>query len=662
MRRSKGVGELVRGLSPLRIGIDTGGTFTDAVASDGRRIKVRSRPEAPEEAIAAALEHLAPDGPVELVHGTTVATNALLERRLPPVGVLAPAGCRDLLVIGRQSRPDLYALEPRRPWIPTSSALSREVPGRLLPDGTELEPFDAAACRRAAEALIAAGARAIAVVFLHSYANPAHERAAGEVLRNLGVPFTLSSALSPEFREVERGLAAVINAALRPETERYLTALERRLTDRVDIRVMTSDGGLAKPGAVAHEPARLLVSGPAGGLIAVQAYAQALGRRRLLSLDMGGTSTDVAFYEGELSRAPCLSAAGLSIRLPTLDLHTVGAGGGSLALPDAGGALRVGPESAGAKPGPAAYGEGERITVTDAHLLLGHLPPEYFAAGAAALDIGRAERIARVEAKKFRLSLRRFLDGVLELADLSMARALRVMSLERGRDPADASLFVFGGAGGLHGCTLARAMGMREVVVPAHPGVLAAQGLLWAAPSKAMARTCLRGGLPKASEWNSLFGDLEGEAMAALDLPKDTVRFHRSVDLRYRGQSFELELPLRASLERDFHVLHRQRFGFADAGRPLELVTLRVRAEGKRPRIDLGSSAAAVHRRAKSEGAWRSPVTKESTPVFDRERLRLGERVSGPAILADRTGTTWLPAGASAEVGRAGALLLEVRA
>lgn len=646
------------------IAIDTGGTFTDAVKDDGAVLKVASEPADPARAIASAANDLVPEGAAALRHGTTVATNATLEGKLAPVGLIVNTGFRDLLEIGRQARPELYDPEPRRPGLPTSRRLIAEVPGRIGPGGETLEAFDADVCRRAGLRLKRAGARAIAVVLLHAYANSKHEDAAAAALADLGLPVTTSARLNPEFREVERGTCALVNAGLRPVVGRYLERLQAALTSRFDVRVMTSEGGLLSPGEVADEPARALVSGPAGGLVAARAWGLAVGERRVVTLDMGGTSTDVAWIDGDLPRVSELSIAGHTIRLPSLEIHTVGAGGGSLVRIDRGGALTVGPESAGADPGPAAYGVGDEPTVTDANLLLGRIDPRFFALGEAGLDVERAERAAARVAKRTGLKSRRFCEGVIRLADVAMTRALRIISLERGRDPRDAALLVFGGAGGLHGVALARALGMRRLIVPPNQGVLSAQGLLWAPPARTLSRSVLLDHVPSATQRRRLARPLAERLRAQLresgSRAKDLSTIV-SLDLRYRGQSFELEVPEGKDPVAAFHVAHRRRFGFGDTDRAVDLVAVRVRAQGRVPEPVLPS----IGRRGGSDrpcGRVKSIALGRSFPVHDRADLRTGATVEGPALVAEPTGTVWLDSGARATVHRTGALLVEVGA
>lgn len=644
------------------LGIDTGGTFTDAVRSDGMVAKLPSRPDDPSLAIAAAAERLAAPSGAQLHHGTTVATNAVLEGALPRVGLLVNEGFRDLLAIRRQARPELYAREPRRPALPLHDDAIRTVRGRIGADGSEVTPLDLAAAVKAGKRLARDGAEALAIVLLHAHAEPAHERALREALADLTIPVTASSDLVPEFREVERGVTTVLNAALRPVVGPYLDALGARLPD-LAVRIMSSEGGLLSPAEAAIEPARLLLSGPAGGLVAATRWAEALEERLVLTLDMGGTSSDVALLEGDLPRVPGFDIAGHHVRLPSLAIHTVGAGGGSLVGRDLGGALTVGPASAGADPGPAAYGEGEGLTVTDAHLLLGHIDPETFAGGHMDLDLGHAHRVAEREARSFGLGLQELLEGVLTIADVSMARALRRISLERGRDPRGGALLVFGGAGGLHGASLARAMGLRRVLWPPDAGVLSAQGLVWTAPQRTQARTVLRDGVPGNAERKALAAPLVDELrarFAAEGHGPRSVACTISFEMRYRGQSYELEVLEGPRLVERFHAAHEQRFGFRIENGAMETVAVRVRASVR-------TQLEPIARRRRVRGApaprrqVKPPVGGAAVPCFETADLGPGHAIDGPAIVSDPAGTLWLDAGSRAQVHPTGAIVTEVR-
>ncbi|MSR75307.1 MAG: hydantoinase/oxoprolinase family protein [Planctomycetes bacterium] len=647
----------------LRVAVDTGGTFTDAVCSDGRVSKVPSCPADPSNALTAAIAAFKLKGAFEVIHGTTVGTNALLTGSLPPTGLITNEGFEHLLLIGRQARPELYALAPCKAWLPLRREHCVGVAGRLDAAGHVLQAFDAAACRRAGRKLVDAGAQAIAVVLLHSWRNPAHEQAVLRALADLGVPLTGSSDLQREFREVERGTAALLNAALRPVLEPYLLALQERLAKSVRLRIMTSAGGTVAPEVAAQQPVRLLLSGPAGGVVAVAALAREHRLGEVLSLDMGGTSADVAYCAGELPRQSEMRIAGLSVRTPTLAIHTVGAGGGSIASIDAGGLLKVGPASAGADPGPACFGNGGPFTVTDAHLLLGTLAPEFFPEGATDLDRGAAESALRPLAKKLRMSPRDCARGVLRLADSGMVRALRFIGAEQGRDPRGATLLPFGGAGGLHGSSLARALRMKRMLLPSAAGAMSARGLLLAPLSCTRSRTLLAPLRPQDSARNKVVRELRAEALAELlqaGAARNRVNAALSFELRYRGQSFEIEVPDNANLERAFHRLHLRRAGFADPTRDVECVGVRVRLECPVPFARCAALPAARRLLARPVGRTLATLGGTGTPIYDRELFLRGQRIEGPALLCERTSSALLQAGDRGLVQADGSVLVVV--
>ena len=605
----------------MEVGADTGGTFTDLVTADGRALKVLSTPDDPGRAVAEGVARLvAPSGPARpglLAHGTTVATNALLERRGAVVALVTTAGLADVIEIARQDRPSLYDQLASRPEPLVPRALRFEVPGRLAADGTELAPVDVGALPAAFPPAPGDGrpVGAVAVCLLHADLDPAHERAVAAALQAQGLDVTCSHEVSPEMREYERTVTTVINASLRPRCRAYLRGLDG-LADRV--LVMTSAGGLLPAGAAAELPAALLLSGPAGGVRAGAAVAAANGFPDAVTFDMGGTSTDVCLIlDGAPAPAAQREVGGFTVRFPSLDVHTIGAGGGSIARLDPGGALVVGPESAGADPGPAAYGRGgTRPTVTDADLVAGRIPAGA-SFGPLSLDAAAARRAlddAGVAA-----------EGVIDVVDANMERALRAVSVERGVDPRGLALVAFGGAGPLHACALADALGMPAVVVPARAGVLSAVGLLSAPPRRDLVRSW-----PTPDDHTGLAAALEALAAEARSLVPGggEVTVETSVDCRYRGQSHELTVPDVAA----FHEAHARRNGYARSSHPVEVVALRAVATAA------------------------PPVAIESLPE-PPPRLPDGP-VTGPRTLAEPDCTIWLPAGWRAEEGAAGALVL----
>jgi N-methylhydantoinase A/oxoprolinase/acetone carboxylase beta subunit len=570
------------------IGVDIGGTFTDVVVVDRGRVttaKVSTTPDDPSrgmiEGIGEALDAaaIAPGAVASLAHGTTVATNALLERRGARTGLVATRGFADVLELARQARPHLY--RPCRDRPRPLPELTAEVDERLSPDGVirRLDPESVAA---AARRLRRAGVESVAVCLLHSYADPRHEQRVADALRReLPDAFVVAShEIAAEYREYERASTVSVDAYLGPPAARYLHRLGEGLAERglPEPLLMQSSGGLCSLDEAAAHPARLLLSGPAGGVAAVIAG----GARDAVAFDMGGTSCDVSLIRGGVAgRSTERLVAGLPVRLPMLDIHTVGAGGGSIAWVDEGGALRVGPRSAGADPGPACYGRGGRLpTVTDANLVLGRLGAKEPLAGGLTLDRRAAERAIATVAGGFR-SLRAAAEGIVAVADEEMVRAIRVVSVEQGHDPRDLELVAFGGAGPLHGCGVADSLGIRRIRVPAASGVLSALGIAECERRRDGVRGVVR---PLAS-----LTAAEARGLAPR-LPRERgARAEASADLRYRGQGFELNVPLEPwrSLPERFHRRHRQRFGFDDRDGEIEVINLRATVSSSPPRLTL---------------------------------------------------------------------------
>lgn len=657
----------------LRVGVDAGGTFTDLYAQfeDGRTVvlKVPSTPDAPARAVREGLRRLGARG-AELVHGTTLVTNALLTRTGARTALVTTAGVEGLLAVARQDRPRLHALRVERPPPLVPPERTFGVAERTDDAGRSVRPPRtaelAALCRR----LRASRAEAVAVALLNAHASSAHERRVARSLAPLGVPVTCSGIVAPEHREYERAQTAAADAYVRPLAARALVELGRAAGRR--LRVMLSSGGTAKAARAAAEPVRLVLSGPAGGAVAALWLARAHGAARAISVDIGGTSTDVARLESEVPFSPAVTVAGLPLRVPAIDVHTVGAGGGSLARIDAAGALAVGPDSAGADPGPMCYGRGGRIpTVTDAHLVLGRLPARGLLGGAMPLDSRRAEAgIARL-ARRLGVSTAAVAQAVVEGATASTARAVRAVTLGRGRDPREFCLVAFGGAGGLHACELARAIGARTVLVPSDAGAFAARGMLVADAVRDETASVLhaiapRGAVPADAAAAVRAGFARVTARARAALAREGAR-HIAVqtyaDARYAGQSFELSVPVDrpiAEAVRDaFIAAHRRTYGTVHA-RDVEIVAIRARASapplapaavrvprgrGARP---YAHQAAVIHGRV-----WR-------VGVFERATLGAGDRLRGPAIVAEYSGTVFLPPGAVARVMSDGTLRVDV--
>lgn len=590
----------------MLVGVDTGGTFTDLVAADGTVVKVPSTPDDPGRAVAAAVAAGAGDGGATvLAHGTTVATNALLERRGAVVALVTTAGLEDVIEIARQDRPSLYDPFVDRPAPLVERRHRHGIAGRLAADGSELATVDLASLPE-----IAPEVEAVAVCLLHADLDDTHERTVAAELERRGHDVSRSTAVSPEYREYERTLTTVVNAYLRPVCRTYLRDLAAVAPE---VLVLSSAGGLVAVAGAADLPASLLLSGPAGGVTAAAAVAAANGFADCLTFDMGGTSTDVCLVRGGIPEAaPGRLVGAFPIRLPSLDVHTIGAGGGSLARLDAGGALVVGPESAGAVPGPACYGHGgERPAVTDADLVAGRIDPEASFPGLGRLDVAAArDALHRAGVTA---------DGVLAVVDAAMERALRVVSVERGVDPGSLALVAFGGAGPLHACALADALGMAAVIVPPRAGVLSAVGIL-AAPRR---RDLVRSWATPAEHTglDEALAALGGDAVALVGKGAEAVA---AVDCRYEGQSHELTVPTVAA----FAAEHERRNGYARPGAAVEVVALRASAR------------------------LTSPVAVLDLPPVERAGA------TGPAVLAEPDCTIWVPAGWTAAPGAAGALVL----
>jgi N-methylhydantoinase A len=649
---------------PAAIGIDTGGTFTDFVARRGRSLvalKLRSTPAAPERAVLEGLEWLGAGRRTQVRHGSTVATNTLLERNGARVTLVTTRGFEDALEIGRQDRPDLYALVPRRvaPLVPAARRIgARERSG---PDGRVLERLTEAGVRQVVRAVRRSRPEAIAVGLLHSYANPAHERRIERALGALGAPVSRSSAICPEVREYERIATTVTNAYLVPRVSGYLRRLAAGA--RSTIEIVLSHGGTCRPAEAAREPVRQLLSGPAAGLEAAWGVARNAGFDRALTLDVGGTSTDCAFVHGELPRRRAREVAGFPVLLPVLDVHTIGAGGGSIVRIDAGGMLHVGPESAGALPGPACYGRGGPATLTDALVTLGRIAGGAIAGGTLALDRGAASRAMEAIARKLGrgVSAAEAAEAVLTIADARMEAALRRVSVECGNDPRGAALVAFGGAGGLHACALAEALGCSAVLFPRHAGVLSALGALEAGARRERGRSVMLDagdGAALERAWSRLERQVRGEFPAAM---RRRVRLARHVELRYRGQSHELSLPGPGrTLVARFHAEHARRFGFDDRARAVEVVTVEVRGEAQSARATGAAVAAARSSRAPADVASVLFEGRRLTvPVLPRAAIARGKRVSGPAIVVEDGATLWVAPGWRGAPDRRGTLVLE---
>jgi N-methylhydantoinase A len=658
----------------LRIAIDTGGTFTDCVClADGqlRVLKLFSTPADPSLAVLDGLRQMGAGEGLNVRHGTTVGTNAMLERTGAQVAFVTTAGFEDTIAIGRQTRARLYDWFQPVPVSLVPKKLRFGVNERVSAEGEVLRTPSDEDLAALVKAVRASGAEAVAISLLFSFANPAAERRVEAALLELGIPVSASHRILPEFREYERASTTVVNAYLAPKMGSYLTNLENRIAaqhkgERMD--VMQSSGGIVPARLAAREPVRTVLSGPAGGVVGACQMARWAAFDRIIGFDMGGTSTDVFLADaaaGGAERTRESVVAGVPIGVPMLDIHTAGAGGGSIARFDAGGMLKVGPESAGADPGPICFGRGTLPTVTDANLLLGRMDSASFLAGGVKLDRDRAEMLMS-KRKGALATVEEFADGILRVVETEMEKAIRVISVERGHDPRSFTLVAFGGGGPLHACALARALRIPRVLVPILPGALSAVGILLADVVRDYSRTVMLGG-DAIGALGKDFAELEkmgAEEFAAEGL-KGTAQ--HTLDLRYRRQGYELnveydpQVPARSIVA--FHRLHAQRYGFSDAERPIEIVNLRLRmtAEGepyvpRRHELVAGDGSAAFYaeREVFFERRFRP------TRFYQREKLTPGDRIAGPAMITEYTAATLLPPGASALVDGFGNLVIDV--
>jgi N-methylhydantoinase A len=678
-------------LTDIWIGIDTGGTFTDVVLVDFamRRHVFHKVPSSTADPACAILDGtreildlagIAAGRVDHLALGTTLATNAVIERKCAPTGLITTRGFRDVLELARQRRPHVFNLDVAKPAPPAERAARIEVTERIGPDGGVVRPLDEEEIAAAVEKLRTLGLDAVAICFLHSYANPAHERRAAELVRRRWPEAYVcaSSEVLAEFREFERFATTAANASLMPVMHRYLARFAEGIAGLgvpVTPHVMQSNGGAVSPETVQRRPVDTFFSGPAGGVIGAAGLGVAAGFPDLVTFDMGGTSTDVCLVKGgRPSRVNQREIGGFPVRTATIDLHTIGAGGGSVAWVDPGGLPKVGPMSAGAQPGPAVYGGGgTRPTVTDANVVLGRLNPTALLGGRMKMFPERADAVLRDLAGRLGIDPVDAAAGVLDIVNVNMMGAVRVISVERGEDPRDFALFAFGGAGPLHAAEIAEGMGIGRVLVPPHPGLMSAIGLLYAdrrfdagltrlVPATPASLPALAAGAvelrQRGQEW------LAGEGIAE-------ARFEWAAELRYAGQSSELlvELPGEAinapTLEQvvdEFHRSHKSRYGYDIPGHDVEIVTLRLTVlapratppEEVRPPVTGGLADA----QRESRSVWFPATGFTGTPVYDRERLAIGMSFAGPAIVEQMDATTIVPPGWEARVDALGNLIL----
>jgi N-methylhydantoinase A len=635
------------------LGVDIGGTFTDFVLFDGKELKVHkviSTPHNPAQAVFDGIRSLeVTKEQMSIVHGSTVATNTLLERKGAKVALITTSGYEDVIEIGRQARRSLYDLFITReaPLVP--EALRWGVQERVAATGEVLSAVRKSDLKKICIELKKQGIKSVAICFLFSYKNPANEEVVARELEHLGIHVSVSNRILPEYREYERFSTTAVNAYVSPVMSKYLTSMEDGLETK-NIRIMQSNGGSISTGAAKERAVNCILSGPAGGVTGALEIAKVAGIKNIISFDMGGTSTDVSLCNGDVRLTTQTLINEMPIKIPVVDMMTVGAGGGSVAYIDSGGALRVGPQSAGADPGPVCYGKGKEITVTDANLFLGRISAEFFLGGRMRLKTDKLPEYMDLLAKKLRMSSVRVSEGIIDVATANMARAIKVISVEKGFDVRDYTLVSFGGAGGLHACDLAQSLLIKKILVPKNAGVLSAFGMTVTDIVKDYSRSVLLKVEDKGyKKMLNLFKPLMSQGMKDVNsegIRKSSITVENSVDMRYVGQSHELMLPFGNGYIESFHKLHKKTYGYANTDYEVEVVNIRVRVIGKtrKPSLEKRANIGRMEGEALSQktkcyfrGKWLK------ADIYNRDSIRTRSRIKGPALIAEDTSTTFLP-------------------
>ena len=656
----------------LLIGVDTGGTFTDFIWKDGDKwgeYKRLSTPANPAEAVVEGIQKIATQRNYNLVHGSTVATNAILEKRGARTALITNRKFEDVIEIARQNRGELYNFFYRKnpPLVPQEYRFG--ISGRVTHDGSISKKLQAQELQLLQQKLSAYKIESMAVSLLFSFANPDHELAVRQALAGLDIPISLSHETLAEFREYERTSTTVINAYVAPKMSRYLTDLRDHIGSQ-PFRIMQSNGGSISAATAMRESVRTILSGPAGGAVGALELGRMAGFDKLITFDMGGTSTDVALLDGKLPLTMESSIADYPVKVPMIDIHTVGAGGGSIATIDAGGSLKVGPESAGADPGPICYGKGNEITVTDANLWLGRLIPDRFLGGAMNLDMTTLDTYFSAMASRLGLTPAQLAEGVISVANTTMERAIKVISVQRGFDPREFTLFSFGGAGGLHAAYLARELNMPKVFIPRNPGILSAAGMLMSDIIKDYSQTIMTSHESTTLEQlKHHFKPLEKRGrddLANEGVPEAHVELQHYLDMRYQGQSYEIMVPFTPDYCEQFHHLHEQTYGYSNRQKMIEIVNVRLRAVGKpnKPEFPkfpyLGEKLDPAAIVTEQEVTFDGQPTK--TSVIDRNHLGSGNQIQGPAIIVEYSSTIVVPPFATGHIDQFGNIILHIDA
>ena len=653
------------------IGVDTGGTFTDFVYKDGDRwgvYKVLSTPANPAQAVLEGLNHIAGRKDKKIIHGSTVATNAILERAGAKCALITNKGFEDIIEIGRQNRTRLYDLAYRKEPHIIPLELRFGLDGRILQTGEELTPLDEKTAEDIGLRLNELDVESVAVCFLFSYVNPLHEKKIREMLEPFGFQISLSHEILSEFREFERTSTTVINAYVSPKMKRYIGYLIENLGAGDTLAIMQSNGGSISVETAMKESVRTILSGPAGGAVGAYEIGRMTGYTTLITFDMGGTSTDVSLIDKDLSMTLESGISDYPVKVPMIDIHTVGAGGGSIARLDEAGALKVGPESAGADPGPICYGKGEKITVTDANLYLGRLIPEHFLGGKMALKQERLASYFDKMIKNTQLTPVELAEGILDVTNAAMERAIRVISVERGYDPREFTLFSFGGAGGMHAAFLARLLNIPKVLFPQNPGILSAIGMLLADVIKDYSLTVMQNQADvNFSSLSEMFHGIEAKGKKDLQvegIPKEGIVLERYLDMRYQGQSYEIIVPFDGDYVERFHELHEKTYGYRNENKTIEIVNIRLRAKGMPGKPEFKKSSTSQEHPSADAILGEKKVVfdhqRMPTKIIARDKLITGNRIEGPAVVVEYSSTLVVPPFASAQVDEYGNIVMKI--
>lgn len=640
------------------IGVDTGGTFTDFIYKDDKGwgvFKHLSTPSDPAEAVIKGISKITDEKKFKVIHGSTVATNAILEKKGAVTALVTNRRFEDVIEIGRQNRTGLYNLEYKKnpPLVPKKFRFG--ITGRIDKTGAEIAGLDKNELEQAVNLIKEQEIESVAVSFLFSFQNPAHEKIAGDLLEKAGIPFSLSHEILSEFREYERTSTTIINAYVSPKMDNYISGITECIGED-QLRIMQSNGGSISAATAKNESVRTILSGPAGGAVGAYEIGRLAGYKNLITFDMGGTSTDVSLIDNNLPLTLESSIDDYPVKVPMIDIHTVGAGGGSIAYVDAGGSLKVGPESAGADPGPICYGKGKQITVTDANLFLGRLISDNFLGGAMSLDAKSLNYHFEKMSGEIGLTPVELAEGILAVANTAMERAIRVISVERGFDPGHFTLFSFGGAGGMHAVFLAQLLNIPKVFVPKNPGILSAIGMLMADIIKDYSQTVMMD-IKDRREMETLFIPMEKQGRKDLILEgvdSAGIVLEKYLDMRYKGQSYEIVVPFVDDFLDKFHEMHEKTYGYCNEDKVAEIVNIRLRARGLPDKPEF----------SKTEHAGDTPVDQAfldcrkvvfegrelDTKVIARNKLKNGNIINGPAVLVEYTSTIVIPPNALAKV------------